>query len=75
VIGVGRARYPEDGHYPVWSCDLDPGDERFDESLALRVGAGAEDVVDVFGDLPEGGSWGHGRCRGDLGRELVSAGA
>jgi hypothetical protein len=57
MIGTGRARYPEDGHDPVRSGDLDMCDEGLDEGLALGVGTGADDCVDVLGDLEERGSW------------------
>jgi hypothetical protein len=39
----------------VWSGDLDVRDEGFDEGLALVLGAGADDRVDVLGDLEERG--------------------
>jgi hypothetical protein len=47
--------------------DLDPGDQRLDQGLALVRGAGADDVIDVLCDLQERGSWRRG--------QLVAAGA
>ncbi|MGH3304513.1 MAG: hypothetical protein ACRDOK_23095 [Streptosporangiaceae bacterium] len=71
---MGWVRYSEDGHDPIRSCDLDLGDERFDQRLALVLGAGADDVVDVLGDLQERGCWRRGRRGGDLRGEFVPAG-
>jgi hypothetical protein len=68
---MGCVRYSEDGHDPVRSCDLDLGDERFDQCFALGFGAGADYVVDVLGDLQERGCWRRGRRPGDLHAQFV----
>ncbi|MCL9758669.1 hypothetical protein [Frankia sp. AiPa1] len=44
--------------------------EGFDEGLALKVGAGFDDRIDVVGDLAEGGAWGHDGFVVDLGGEF-----
>jgi hypothetical protein len=44
--------------------DLDLGNQRLDEGFALGVGARADDLVDVVGDLAQRGGWRHRRfCR------------
>ena len=73
VVGAGRPRYAEDGYDPIRSDDLDLGDEAFDEGFALVVGAGADDVVDVPGDLSKCGCGRRGRRRRGLSGEFVTA--
>ncbi len=65
-------RYAEDRDAPVSGGDLDLGDEGLDQSLALAVAAGCDNVGDVIGDLPQGGSWRRGGCCGDLVGEFIT---
>ncbi|MCK9898230.1 hypothetical protein [Frankia sp. AgB32] len=50
-------------------------DEGFDEGLALKVGTGVDDRIDVVRDLTEGGAWGHDGFVVDLGGEFGVAAA
>ncbi len=59
-MGLGDT---EDGDDGAGSGDLDFGDEGFDQGFAGLVGAGADDVGDVLGDLSERGRVGRGGFR------------
>jgi hypothetical protein len=75
VFCAGGLRDAEHRDDPAGSGDLDGGDQRLDERLALSMGARADDFIDVVSDLPECGGRRRRGYEGELAGELVAAGA
>ncbi|WP_433871681.1 hypothetical protein [Saccharopolyspora sp. CA-218241] len=70
-MGLGDAEHEHKG---AGACDLDFGDEGFDECLAGLIGSGTDDLGDVVGDLGERGCVRQGGFGVERGCQLVAAG-